>query len=169
MGGRVRHRIGAVFCKTGARLCAGEPVRDDGPIGNLHFACPATTVRQIQAIRSRARRSDRNDVLGPVNTTGADGVASENRARPGGGRGLWRVHRLGRQRSMARFSPQPEGTGSIFPISASVVASRHPVCVAPHSLNSEKLAPVAIVPVVLTGPSSRSESGSTPCRVLCMT
>ena len=39
--------------------------------------------------------------------------------------------------------PQPEGPGPIFPISASIVASRHPVCVTPHSLNSKKLAPGA--------------------------
>jgi len=44
---------------------------------------------------------------------------------------------------MARFTPQPFGLGPIFPISASFVANRHPVCVAPLSLNSEKLAPSA--------------------------
>jgi hypothetical protein len=44
---------------------------------------------------------------------------------------------------MARFTPQPDGLGPIFPISALLVANRHPVCVAPHSLNSEKLAPSA--------------------------
>ena len=31
----------------------------------------------------------------------------------------------------AGFTPQPEGTGPIFPISSSFVASRHPVYVAP--------------------------------------
>ena len=51
--------------------------------------------------------------------------------------------RRGRQRSMARFSPQSEGLGPIFPISASIVAKIHPVSVAPLSLNSEKLAPSA--------------------------
>ena len=40
------------------------------------------------------------------------------------------------------FPSQPYGTGLIFPISSSVVASRHPVCVAPSSSNSEKSAPV---------------------------
>ncbi len=51
------------------------------------------------------------------------------------------------------FSPQPFGPGPIFPISSSIVASRHPVCVTPHSLNSEKLAPGATAPVVGTGPN----------------
>ncbi len=64
------------------------------------------------------------------------------------------IPRRGRQRRMSRFSPQPEGTGPIFPISASIVVSRHPVCVTPHSLNSKKSAPVAAIPVVLTDPSS---------------
>ena len=41
----------------------------------------------------------------------------------------------------ARF--QPEGPGTIFPISASIVASRQPVCVTPRSLNSKNLAPGA--------------------------
>ena len=36
-------------------------------------------------------------VLGPVNTTGADGVASENPARRSRARRLWRVHRRGRE------------------------------------------------------------------------
>jgi len=67
--------------------------------------------------------------LGPVNTTGIDGVASENRARLGRARRLWRAHSRERERRMARFAPQPEGTGPIFPISLSLVASRHPVCV----------------------------------------
>jgi len=31
-------------------------------------------------------------------------------------------------------TPQPEGTGPFFLISSSLVASRHPVCVAPRSL-----------------------------------
>jgi hypothetical protein len=54
---------------------------------------------------------------------------------------------------MAAFSPQPEGPGPIFPISASIIVSRHPVCVTPHSWNSKKLAPGATAPVVGTGPS----------------
>ncbi len=37
------------------------------------------------------------------------------------------IPRRGRQQRMRRFSPQPEGPGPIFPISVSVVASRHPV------------------------------------------
>ena len=52
----------------------------------------------------------------------AGSVASENRARRGGGRRLWQDPSQGRQRSMARFSPQPEGTGRIFPIALSLVA-----------------------------------------------
>ncbi len=51
------------------------------------------------------------------------------------------IPRRGRQRSMSQFNPQPEGLGPVFPISASVVANRCPICVAPHSLNSEKPAP----------------------------
>ena len=43
------------------------------------------------------------------------------------------------------FHSQPGGAG---PISASIVASRHPVCVTPHSLNSKKLAPGATASVV---------------------
>src|SRR5271170_2126774 len=54
---------------------------------------------------------------------------------------------------MARFSPQPEGTGPIFPISLSLVVRRHPVFVTPRSWNSKKLAPVAAAPLVLTGPN----------------
>ena len=44
---------------------------------------------------------------------------------------------------MADLRRNPEGLGPIFPISASLVARRHPVSVAPRSLNSEKLAPSA--------------------------
>jgi hypothetical protein len=54
---------------------------------------------------------------------------------------------------MAAFSPQPEGPGAIFPISASIVVSRHPVCVTPHFWNSKKLTPGATAPVVGTGPN----------------
>jgi hypothetical protein len=54
----------------------------------------------------------------------------------------------------SKASPQPEGPGPIFPISASIVVSRHPVCVTPHSWNSKKLAPGATAPVVGTGPNS---------------
>jgi hypothetical protein len=39
-----------------------------------------------------------------------------------------------------------EGTGPILPISSSLVASRHPVCVAPRSSTWTKLAPVAAIP-----------------------
>ena len=46
------------------------------------------------------------------------------------------------------FRHNPKGRGPIFLISLSLVASRHPVCVAPHSLNSKKLAPGATAPVV---------------------
>src|SRR6266702_6622397 len=60
------------------------------------------------------------------------------------------------------FSPQPFGPGPIFPISSSIVASRHPVCVTPHSLNSEKLAPGATAPVVGTGPSVAPRSDASP-------
>src|SRR5271165_4966823 len=62
-------------------------------------------------------------LLGPVNTTGVNSVASENRARRGEARGSWRPHQQVRQRSMARFAPQPEGTGPVFPSSSSLVAS----------------------------------------------
>ena len=65
----------------------------------------------------------------------AGGVARENRARRGGVRRLWRVHRRGRQQRMARFSPQPFGLGPVFPISASLVARRFPIFVAPYSWN----------------------------------
>jgi len=52
----------------------------------------------------------------------ASGVAGKNQARQGGVRGLWRDHRRGRQRSMAWFFPQPEGTEPILPSSLSLVA-----------------------------------------------
>ena len=54
---------------------------------------------------------------------------------------------------MAGFSPQPEGTGAIFPISASLVAKIRPVSVTPHSLTWAKWPPVAATPEVGTGPS----------------
>jgi transposase-like protein len=76
---------------------------------------------------------ERMCVLGPVNTPGMDGIASGNRARLGRARRLWRAHSRGRERSMARFAPQPFGTGPFFPISLSLAASRHPVCVTPRS------------------------------------
>jgi hypothetical protein len=60
--------------------------------------------------------------LGPVNTTQADGVASENPAKRGRVRRVWWFQIPGRERSMAGFSPQPEGTGPISPISLSLVA-----------------------------------------------
>ncbi len=44
---------------------------------------------------------------------------------------------------MARFASQPEGLGPISPISLSLVASRHPVCVSPRFANWKKLAPSA--------------------------
>src|ERR1022692_1654346 len=47
----------------------------------------------------------------------------------------------------------PKGRAN-FPISSSLVASRHPVCITPRSLNSQKLSPVDTTPVVLTGPNS---------------
>src|SRR5580658_2297834 len=83
--------------------------------------------------------------LEPVINFRAGGVARENRARRGGGRRLWWPHRRVRQRSMARFSPQPratatfhegveaEGLGPIFLISVSQVARRFPIFVAPRS------------------------------------
>ncbi len=46
--------------------------------------------------------------------------------------------KLGRQRRLRRFSPQPGGTGPVSPISASLVARRRAVCVAPRSWNSSK-------------------------------
>src|SRR5208283_525739 len=58
------------------------------------------------------------------------------------------IPRRGRQRSLRRLSPQPAGTGPVLPISASLVARRRPVCVAPRSWNSAKPAPVATVRVV---------------------
>ncbi len=67
-------------------------------------------------------RESRSCCLGSVNTTGVDGVVSENPARRGGVRRVWRFQAQGRQRSMAGFSPQPEGTGPFFPISLSFVA-----------------------------------------------
>ena len=83
-------------------------------------------------------------------------MRAKNRARRGRARRLWWLQGQGRERSMARFSPQPAGTGPIFPISSSFVAHRHPVCVAPLSSISKKSAPVASVRVVLTGPRSGS-------------
>ena len=56
---------------------------------------------------------------------------------------------------MARFSPQPFGTGQIFPIASSLVAKIRPVFVSPRFSHSEKSAPVAAVLLVLTGPSLR--------------
>ena len=38
-------------------------------------------------------------------------------------RELWRPHRRGPERGMARFAPQPAGTGPVFPMSASLLAS----------------------------------------------
>jgi hypothetical protein len=48
-----------------------------------------------------------------------------------------------RRQSVARFNPQPEGLGPIFPISASLLARRYPISVARRSLISKKLAPSA--------------------------
>jgi len=62
------------------------------------------------------------EMLGPVNTTGVDGVASGNPARRSRAQRLWRPHCGGREWSMAGFPPQPEGTGPVFPISLSLVA-----------------------------------------------
>src|SRR6266702_5547224 len=61
-----------------------------------------------------------------------------------------------------RVGVEAFGPGPIFPISSSIVASRHPVCVTPHSLNSEKLAPGATAPVVGTGPSVAPRSDASP-------
>jgi hypothetical protein len=51
----------------------------------------------------------------PQHMRAGDPIARENRARRGGGRRLWRPHRRVRQRSMAQFSPQPEGLGQSPP------------------------------------------------------
>jgi hypothetical protein len=56
------------------------------------------------------------------------------------------IPRRGRQRSMSGFSPQPGGTGPVFSISASLVASADRLQRAPRSLTWEKLAPVAAIP-----------------------
>ncbi len=48
---------------------------------------------------------------------------------------------------------QPEGTGAIFPISASLVAKIYPISVTPRFLIWAKWPPVAAIPEVLTGPS----------------
>ncbi len=107
--------------------------------------------------------------LEPVMNFPARGVARENRGQTGvptNGRLFvgWETRRrtktlaiprrgVAAATSMARFSPRPRGPqrpvvgvepfglGPIFPISASLVARRHPVSVASHSLISEKLAP----------------------------
>src|ERR1700761_9590100 len=50
------------------------------------------------------------------------------------------------------FLPQPAGTGLIFLISSSFVAKIHPVSVTPLFLELRKIAPVAAIPIVLTGP-----------------
>src|SRR5271170_4180269 len=92
--------------------------------------------------------------LGPVNPIRASSVASKNWARRGGARRLWRDHRRGRQRSVAQFWPQPEGRGRIFPIASSLVAKIHPVFVTPRFSHSKKSAPLAVVLIGLTGPSS---------------
>jgi hypothetical protein len=66
---------------------------------------------------------------------------------PGGGvRRLWRDHSRGRQRSMAGFSLQPEGTGRIFPAALSLAAGIHPVFVATRFAHPKKSAPVAARP-----------------------
>jgi hypothetical protein len=90
--------------------------------------------------------------IGPDTGAPADRSSSAGWRR-GRARRLWRVHRQRRERSMAGFSPQPSGTGPIFPISLSLFASRHPVCVTPRSWNSEKLAPVAARTIVNNRPS----------------
>jgi hypothetical protein len=54
---------------------------------------------------------------------------------------------------MARFSPQPFGTGQIFPIASSLVAKIRSVFVSPRFSHSEKSAPVAAVLLVLIGPN----------------
>jgi len=79
--------------------------------------------------------------LEPVINFRAGSVARENRARRGGGRRLWRPHCGARQRSMARFSPQPEGLGPIFLISLSLVARRFPIFVTPRFANWENWLP----------------------------
>jgi len=93
--------------------------------------------------------------LGPVNTTRADGVASENRARRG---------RVSPRRAVAPpLSRARTRYGPIFAVtrrdgadfSDFVVARRssNPLQRAPRSSNSGKSAPVATALVVLTGPS----------------
>jgi hypothetical protein len=54
---------------------------------------------------------------------------------------------------MVRFSPQPEGTGRIFPIALSLVAKMFQHLPLLASRNRKKSAPVAAVLIVLTGPS----------------
>ena len=60
-------------------------------------------------------------------------VASENGTRRGGGRRLWSLQGRGRQRSMAPFSTQPEGTGPIFPISSSLAYTRYALLLPPRT------------------------------------
>ena len=89
--------------------------------GAIHV-CPWQRTWLCENLRRIAAAPLRGGGLGPVNTTGADGVASENQSRRGRARRLWWLQGRGRERSMARFSPQPEGTGPVFPIMLSLVA-----------------------------------------------
>src|ERR1035441_8282611 len=82
----------------------------------------------------------------------ADGVARENPPRQDGARRVWRFQAQGRQRSMGGFSPQPEGTGPIFPISSLLVVSvtGYSALLAPRTEKNWLPSPPS--EVVLTGP-----------------
>ena len=86
---------------------------------------------------------------------GVSSVARENRVRRGGGRRLWPVHCPGRQRRMTRFSPQPEGTRPVLPISLSLLApvAGYSSLVAPRTEQNRR--PSLPPQVVLTGPRIR--------------
>ena len=77
-----------------------------------------------------------------------DEAESEGRGGPTGQTGKTGDDNEG----MAGFSPQPDGTGAILPISASLVAKIYPISVTPRFLTWVKWPPVAAIPEVLPCP-----------------
>ena len=138
-----RRRWGFRHFFHGEFICHNAPRAQSRP-GSLSVLLCSSSI-------SAFRLFPHHTSLEPVINFRAGRFARENRARPGpprtssvgrrrgGGRRLWRPHCRVRQRSMARFSPQPrgprhicggveaEGLGSIFLISVSLVARRFPI------------------------------------------
>jgi hypothetical protein len=128
---KVDHRLKDLFAQRVFSIACGYPDANDSA--------------RLAADPMHKMLLDRDPVvgldLGPVHTTRTDVVGSEHGADEAEPEGCGGSTVEGENEVWPHVRFQPEGPGPIFPISASIVASRRPVCVTPHSLNSKNWLP----------------------------